>query len=351
MTSYLKLVFIMGTIALISVLFFFPRGNKEIPKEALSLSQEERITIATSTVIEQTEEKKPVIKKAPISILAPRVEFPPIFIPSPKVELEPPPSATTTTSLPESPISLPPLDEAAILRAVVKIECPTDDGLGKYIGSGFVLKGGIAVTAAHVVKDSGSDTCSIIFPRERRPVHYLKGKIENLEKVKIRHDEEGIDVAALKLPSLDFYPEARVIFEEYPAIPYPVCENPVMLGDTLFHFGYPSNYLDQNYLSRLEGKAIVYADIDGIKEQLSQDQTYTFKTPILSYTSDQTKMHHYMISRVASFYGDSGGLAFNATKQCILGPHRGGTIGKTSGENYSIFMLLGWENTRELITF
>lgn len=44
-----------------------------------------------------------------------------------------------------------------------------------------------------------------------------------------------------------------------------------------------------------------------------------------------------------------GGLAFNKTKQCILGPHRGGTIGKASGENYTIFMNMGWNDAKEIL--
>ena len=122
-----------------------------------------------------------------------------------------------------------------------------------------------------------------------------------------------------------------------------------MLKDKLLHFGYPSNFLNQSYLSKLEGEAVVYADIQGIKEQLSEDQTFTFKTPVFGYTSDQSRIHPYMISRVPSFYGDSGGLAFNATQQCILGPHRGGTIGGGAGENFSVFPLLGWPDARRIL--
>lgn len=261
---------------------------------------------------------------------------------SPVVKSE---AATTTVvekPLPPSGPALPPLDVEEIMSAVVKIQCPAEDGLGKYIGSGFVLNSRTVVTAAHVVKDAGSEVCDVIFQKDRRPIHYLRGTLENLQTIIKRHDEEGIDVAVLTLPPLDEYPEARAIFSEYPKILYPVCASPQMLGDKLLHFGYPSNYVDQNYLSRLEGEAVVHADIKGIKEQLSEDQTFVFKTPILGFTYDESGMHPYMVSRVASFYGDSGGLAFNQTKQCVIGPHRGGTIGKSAGENFSVFMNLGW---------
>ena len=265
------------------------------------------------------------------------------------------PVGASSTS--QSPMLPPPLvstrdlqlDEAALLRAVVKIECPTTDGLGKYVGSGFVMPGNVVVTAAHVIKDSGSATCSVIFSHDRVPVHYLKGTIDDLKEVQRRHDEQGIDLAVIHLPALESYPEAQAIFTEYPAIPYPVCTDANLLGDTLLHFGYPANFKDQSYLSELQGEAVLFADIKGIKNQLSADQTYTFKSPIFSFTGDETALHPYMVSRVGTYYGDSGGLAFDATKQCILGPHRGASIGSSSGENYSVFMVLGWGNLRDLI--
>lgn len=311
---------------LASLSLFFPPETPARPSGE-DLPKEEKIKIANEKI---------------------KIEVSPKITPPPPIQVAEIPLATVEAdpvviSEQEKKPVLPPLDESAILNAIVKIECPTEDGLGKYIGSGFLLKENTVVTAAHVIKDSASRECAIIFPKDRRPVHYLKGTSEDLNIVRQRHDEEGIDVALLFLPPLENYPEAKAIFSAYPAIPYPVCSEPRMLGDKLLHFGYPSNYLDQNYLSRLEGEAVISADIQGIKEELSQDQTYTYKSPVFVYTYDESNMHPYMVSRVASFYGDSGGLAFNAEKQCVIGPHRGGTIGRAAGENYSVFINLEWK--------
>lgn len=369
MIKYIRLV----VVVMVAALFFFNLPIPKAPERVSLLPSEESMPVVTSTPVdpvrgvasngvEGPEGKEKIAEKEPephspkqvkkIIPPAPRFELPPVLLPLPKPEPPPIISAATGTPLIELPppflTSLPPLDEDAILRAVVKIQCPTKDGLGKFIGSGFVLKGDLVVSAAHVIMDSGSETCEIIFPRERRPTYYLRGTIDGLKEVKRRHDEEGIDVGILKLPKLETYPEAAAIFSAYPAIPYSICENPKMLGDKLVHLGYPSNYVDQNYLSRLEGEAVVWADIQGVKEQLSEDQTYTFRTPIFGFTADESEPHPYMVSRVSSFYGDSGGLAFNVTRQCILGPHRGGTIGKGEGENYSIFMVLGWKKIKNL---
>lgn len=292
-------------------------------------------------------DKKRVIEQ---EIMPRTIELPP-KVSKPIPNILPLPSLVATTTevelkktsepVPER-IALPPLDEEAILRSVVKIECPAADGLGKYTGSGFAPKPGIVVTAGHVVAQAGSEECLIIFPLDRRPVRYLKGTIQNLPEVKKLHDERGIDIATLTLPPLESYPEARAIFQAYPAIPYEICKSSAVIGDSTLHFGYPSNYVDQSYLSELLGEVVLHADIKGVREQLSGDSTSVFKTPILEYTYDETSSHPYTVSQVASFYGDSGGLAFDKTKQCIIGVHRGGTIGKGSGENYTLIMNIGW---------
>lgn len=279
---------------------------------------------------------------------------PPKIIPAPAFSAGSSSSEVLAATAPPTvtPPPPPPLDEQAILRAVVKIECPSKDGKGRYIGSGFAVSNGIIVTAAHLIQNSGSEECRVIFPHKRVPSHYLTGRTEDRAAVRIRHDEEGIDVATLTLPPLTEYPEAQAIFPDaYPSIPYPVCEDPDMIGNALMHFGYPSNFLNQSYLSKSDGEAIAYADIQGIETRFTRDQTAAYQSPIFSYSAaaEKHRLHPYMISRVPTFYGDSGGLAFNATKQCILGPHRGGTIGGGAGENISIFPLLGWPPAKALL--
>lgn len=356
MAIFVKALGVIGGVILVVFTLSFSLRQKakdggllEIPK----ISQETSLQQATTSK-SQGEVKNALGSTARKSMtpVLPKEEIviPPKIVPEAKAAKEIPPvspSAETETevigkTLPRSSLTRPPLDKEAIMSAVVKIQCPADEVSGKYVGSGFVLKNGVVVTAAHVVKDSVSKVCDVIFSKNRRPIHYLRGTLEDLPTISKRHNEEGIDVATLTLPPLDEYPEARAIFSDYPKIPYPICDDPQMIGDKLLHFGYPSNYVDQNYLSSQEGEAVTHADVNGIKEQLSEDKTFVFKSPIFSYTSDETGLHPYMVSRVASFYGDSGGLAFNASKQCIIGPHRGGTIGRGAGENYSVFINLGW---------
>lgn len=301
----------------------------------------------------------PIIKKesATPMMIPPKIisqSAAPLSVVSPPMPAASAATSSTPTLLPEAPIKPPPLppplDEKSIFRAVVKIECPSEDRKGKYVGAGFVMPHGVIVTAAHLIKDSGSDTCQVIFPRDRAPSIYLFGKTEDRGVVRRRHDEQGIDVAFIFMPPLAEYAEARAVFPDaYPSIPYPVCVDPTLLGDVILHFGYPSNFQNNSYLDASEGKAAAYADINGITEELSEDQTYSFKSPVFGYTTDQSRMHPYLVSRSPSFYGDSGGLGFDATRQCIVGPDRGGTIGGAAGDNFSLFMVLGWEGARAIL--
>ena len=370
------LKYVVSLIGVIVALLVFVRARpqapvsmrREEPTRAEAPRQEARVT--TSAVsenpsgVDASENKKihslpPIVKKNPASIVIPpkmiaQVVAPPTPILSgsaatSSIASSIAPAVPAAPAAPHAP-PFPPLNEKGIFSAVVKIECPSEDRKGKYVASGFAMARGVIVTAAHFIKDSGTDTCTVIFPHDRAPSHYLFGRTEDREVVRKRHDEQGIDVAFMFMPLLAAYPEARAVFPDaYPSIPYPVCRSAALLGDAILHFGYPSSFQDNSYLDMSEGRAAAYADISGIKDELSEDQSYLFKTPIFKYTDDQSQLHPYLIARSASFYGDSGGLAFDATRQCIVGPDRGGTIGGGAGENFSVFMVLGWQGILSIL--
>lgn len=373
MVNFIKYIAIGFLVAIGIFLFKYPKQENKTVTEIKTENKSLTINLATSTsdilseqakiITESTKSveeksKSTVVVKTPAQTSTEKIVVPaPVkdnlkntaTTSQPMVENKPAVLDDTVEQKPKVP-SLPPLDEESLLSSIVKIECPTSDGQGKYVGSGFAIKGDMVVTAAHVISESGSNNCTVIFSSKRKPIYYLRGTIIDLAGTQKLLNEKGIDLGVLKLPSLDSYLEAKAIFNNnYPYIPYPVCIDPKMRGDKLLHFGYPSNYADQNYLSEQNGEVVVYADINGIKEQLSEDQTYTFKSPIFNFTYDESNQHPYMVSRVASFYGDSGGLAFNATKQCVLGPHRGGTLGKSPGENYTVFTNIGWEGIQKIV--
>lgn len=332
----------------------------EYGSSATPAVQESQAEPSEEPVLPVLSSRVPLSAPVPKTVIKEKEAVAPIARPAASVSL-PVVSASSTvpvaasSSIPgavsvESEPVLPPLREDELLRAVVKIECPSEDRKGIYIGSGFVMPRGVVVTAAHLLTDTGGDTCKVIFPNERAPTHYLFGTPESREGVKKRYNEQGIDVAFLFLPALAEYPEGRAVFPGgYPAVSYPVCTRTRAIGDTVFHYGYPSNFSGNSYLARNDGEAVAYADIGGVKQQLSEDQRFIYKAPVFLYTVDQSVPHPYLVSRVPSFYGDSGGLAFDATRQCILGVGHGGTIGGGAGENFSLLMMLGWEGVRDIL--
>lgn len=312
---------------------FFPMPS-EIPPPKAAIRESEEIAVAMEELPESEASSKRALRPAVALTAAASSTV-----------------ASSSVSMAEAALPpLPPLREDELFRAVVKIECPSEDQKGVYVGSGFVMPRGVVVTAAHLLTDMGGDTCKVIFPHNRGPAHYLFGTPEDREAIKKRHDGQGIDLAFLFLPALASYPEGKAVFPDgYPIVSYPVCARPNLIGDRLLHFGYPGNFHNNSYLARSEGEALAYGDITGVSSQLSEDQSSISQVPVLSYTTDQSALHPYLVSRAPSFYGDSGGLAFDATKQCILGVGHGGTMGGAAGENYSVLMMLGWEGVRDIL--
>lgn len=324
---------------------FIPQSDTN---EAIS-SIQESAPLPTPPIVTSTREKPaPQIsneQKRPVA------SHPVVFIP-PSVFQTP-----TTTEEKKSealPVEgekskLPEIDENAIFRAVVKIQCFAADGIGRSIGSGFVLKDGLVVTVAHLLMDSGAKSCDVIFPKDRFPIHYLKGEItEDFSVIRKRFEEDGIDIGFLRIPVIAEYADARMIFgDSYPSIPYPVCTDSSIIGDTVYHYGYPSNFKDLNYLSRMEGVIISYADIQGASTQTPADGGASYRVPDFSFTDDESGFHPYAVSQVGIFYGSSGGLAFNASRACILGVNHG--FGKGSTATYSIFLSIGWKGAGALI--
>ncbi len=242
------------------------------------------------------------------------------------------------------------MDEETILRAVVKIQCTRSDGISKSIGSGFALTDGFIVTVAHLVLDSGSKTCDVIFPKDRFPIYYLKGDItEDMSVIRKRFEEDGIDIAFLKLPPIGEYLDAKAIFgNSYPAILYPLCTSPSIIGDTAYHYGYPANYKDLNYLASMEGKFVSYANVTGTAVKTTDDGTATYRAPLFAYTTDESIFHPYAVSKVGIFYGDSGGLVFNATDACVLGTNHG--FGQGTDGVYGIFTDLSWSSVKNILS-
>ena len=352
----------------VAAVFFFPFGqffenrqdstidysmtsnDADVPSGEIVSEEKIDVSVPEIKKEEESESEKKEIPVKPTPPTIPNINSAEIAIPQIPVSL--PATTTEKAAPPASPQEkqkLPEIDENTIFRAVVKIQCSATDGVGKSIGAGFVLKDGLVVTVAHLLMDSGAKTCDVIFPKDRFPIHYLKGEItESVEAIKKRFEEDGIDIGFLKLPLIAEYTDARTIFGNfYPALPYPICSNSSIIGDTVYHYGYPSNFQGLNYLSRMDGIVVSYADIKGTSIQTPADGGASYRAPDFSFTNDEKEFHPYAVSQVGIFYGSSGGLAFDASKACILGVNHG--FGKGSTATYSVFLNLGWKAAGALI--
>ena len=237
-----------------------------------------------------------------------------------------------------------------LFPAIVKIECPTSSGVGAYTGTGFVVPPAMVITAAHIVINVATTTCRIIFPQGRTPTYHVTGTIEQVDETRRRHDEEGLDIALLRLPPEEERTPESLFSNGYPEIPYPLCGKSSKVGDRLRHFGYPTNFAGQNYLLDAEGELILGANITGMTTQLSEDQRTSFRTPLLSFKEDAGITHPYLVSHSNTFYGDSGGLVFNETRRCVLGIQRASTLGRKGNDNFALFFQLGWEEGKQILS-
>lgn len=222
------------------------------------------------------------------------------------------------------------LNEEKIMEAVVRIRC------GSTFGSGFILKNGekrFALTAAHVVIDriqAKNFNCDVIFPKKDdngnfRETYYRIGKILSPEEVKKQYMEEGIDFAVLEvLPLEDKSEDAERFPNGYPFVDFGFCPSGVT-GDSIILWGYSANLgtsiTPGAFLSRFTGEIVQYADVNGVIQKPSSEFAGGFVyLPDFTSSLDSTVQHHLIvIVSNNNFSGASGGLAFNTSKNCIVG--------------------------------
>lgn len=236
-----------------------------------------------------------------------------------------------------SPPPLPPLDEDALMRAVVRIRC------GNIYGSGIVVSpDGLVLTVAHVVIaaiETSVSGCDVIFPRKHREfdfyseTYYRKGIILASTTTATLYKEKGLDVAALRIMPLT---DDSVFPDGYPFVNMPFC-GPDILDDEVLLFGYAANVgasadSPGSILSRFSGEILQFADITGVRKEpssISKNSNDFF--PNLAYSLDENMPHPIVIIfSNNNFSGASGGLAFNASKQCIIGTNS--AVGTSTGD-------------------
>lgn len=237
---------------------------------------------------------------------------------------------------PASP-PLPPLNEDALMRAVVRIQC------GNIYGSGIIVNSeGLVLTVAHVIIsaiEAGASECDVIFPKKHpefnfySETYYRKGVIIASTTTATLYKEKSLDVAALRIRPL---PDDPVFPDGYPFVNMPFCGTDI-LDDEILLFGYAANVGTSadspgSVLSRFSGGVLQFADITGVrKEPSSISKNGNDFFPNLAYSLDENMPHPIVIIfSNNNFSGASGGLAFNASKQCIVGTNS--AVGTSTGD-------------------
>ena len=298
----------------------------------------------------------------PISTAEIDVEEPPEVVetPVPITEIDIPEEIIEIVKIIEPAIVLPePIDENAIMAAVVRIGCKDS------FGSGISLKVSgkhYAVTAAHVIIntiDAGRDTCNIIFPRKSRDfdfyeeAHYRVGKILNPDQITTNYKTMGLDFAVLEIQPLEDAAEDKRVFPDgYPFVDYPACSL-TNINDNIILWGYAAHVGTQfspgGILSRFVGKLIQYADAEGVSKQSSAgfSDGYAYLPKVSDSTNETIEHTHSVIVSDNNFSGASGGLVFDSSKNCIIGLN----IATFTKDNkvYGLILNLGFSETENVI--
>src|SRR3989344_2097049 len=298
-------------IFILSILFYakFPIEETVVPFEK---EKKETIKHATSTEIitEPSEKEEKSTPKVVIHKKVPIVKTPEVAIQKAS-EIKIPEKLTPLPISKYAPIwdsgIFDQSQEEELWRAGVKLECLHADKKATSLGSGIVLtKDGVIATNFHVVQNV--DTCKVIFPSSGtfngnviRPVYYLSGKI-----TKKADNGENYDIALLQMDPISSFtidPAYNWKGNPYPFISYPVCATSE-LGDKVIHYGWDSRSDEGNIMDRTKGAVrefIWYSE--------SEDELY--------YDGDEKSL--YVWTDAHTNPGVSGGLSFNATRDCIFG--------------------------------
>lgn len=197
--------------------------------------------------------------------------------------------------------------EEELWRAVVKLECEHADKKATSIGSGVVLtKDGIIATNYHVVADAAG--CKIIFPSSGifngnviRPVYSLFGNV-----IKKADDGENYDIALLQMDPISSFsidPSYNWKGNPYPYVPFSFCTSSAK-GDKVIHYGWDSRSDEGNIIDRTKGSVTEF-----IRYSESENEFY--------YGGNEKSLYVWTDAHTNS--GVSGGLGFNASRDCIFG--------------------------------
>lgn len=208
-------------------------------------------------------------------------------------------------------------DEQELWRSVVSIQCTFDiknGGSETVGGSGVVFnKDGLVVTNNHVVNAGEDGRCAVLFPAFSENTTYRIRAYGALPATIIaKSGNNDNDVATLQIQQTeDFQNQIQYLRDYYgwtgtpfSYIPYPLCHE-AEAGDKVIHYDW------QVVNSAAQGYEILRTV--GTITDFLKDYSGKF------YYAQPDETPDYIVTDVKKFGGASGGLAFNATRDCFIG--------------------------------
>ncbi len=235
-----------------------------------------------------------------------------------------------------------PRDEQELWRGVVAVQCSYELPQGGYkslAGSGIILDAeGHVATNNHVANHEPNGNCQVSFPAFSENTDYSIRTFGTLPaRVINASGNNDNDIALLKIQKTADFESQLAYWKKYYGwtgdpfsfIPYPFCHN-ASAGDKILHFDWQViNTASQGYeIIRTVSTVIEFLRV--------------FKDEFYYARPGQTP--DYIVTDAKKFGGSSGGLAFNASRDCILG--------LTSRSGDATYVLnISHPNARQIIQF
>ncbi len=208
-----------------------------------------------------------------------------------------------------------PRDEQELWRGVVAVKCSFDvvGGVKTLSGSGIVLNNfGYIATNNHVANGGSDGACQIQFPGFSENTGFSIRALGAVPaKIVAVSGNNDNDIALLQIEQNKEFREQLEYWKKYygftgdpfPFIPYPFCDE-ASQEDRVMHF-------DWQVINSASGGFEMLRVVSHVIEFLNINDGEFFYA--------RSGAPDYVVTDAKKFGGSSGGLAFNATRDCILG--------------------------------
>jgi len=233
-------------------------------------------------------------------------------------------------------------DEEELWASVVAIRCSyplATGGNATVAGSGIVLdNAGIIVSNNHVVDHGPETKCEALFPAFSENTYFRIRAFGTFPAATVTKSGNSInDIAILRVEKSANFVE-RVAYlrqyygwagEPFHPLPYPVCRS-IATGDQIIHY-------DWQVINAAAGGYEALRTVGVVAEFLSVNNG------LFSITGEGL-IPRYAVTNITKRGGASGGLAFNASRDCFLG------LISRATENLAYILYLNHPDARDILS-